>query len=115
MPMRNKKKMNPVISNFILTQSAREHICRKYDCGFNFYQAKSINQVVYNRRREEVTLAAKDIAVFVEDTEYLKRYYSSKNAVDKDEIKDRLLLLSSNYLLNQISMQLPTFSNMSIL
>lgn len=113
MPMRSRKKVNPVTSNFILTQSAREHICRKYDCGFNFYQAKSINQVVYNRRREEVTLAAKDIAVFVEDTEYLKRYYSSKNALGKDEIKDRLLLLSSNYLLNQISTPLPTSSNTS--
>lgn len=91
-----RRRMNPVACNFILTQSARKHICRKYDCRFNFYQAKSINQIVFNRRSEEVTLAAKDIAVFVEQTEYLKRYYSSKNTAGRDEIKDRLLLLSSN-------------------
>lgn len=71
-------------SKFILTQSVGQHLCEKYECQFNFYQGKAINQIVFNRKKEKATLAAKDIAVLVEDIEYLKRYYSHKNNHGKE-------------------------------
>jgi hypothetical protein len=60
----------------MITQPAVDILFKKYDNRFNFYFTKPINHIIYNRKTEDATITAKDIAVLVEDIEYLKRYYS---------------------------------------
>lgn len=48
----------------------------KYGKAFNFFQAKSINVILSNRKNEEV-IHFRDMEFFDDDIEYLKRYYVS--------------------------------------
>ena len=70
---------------------------RKYDIHFNFFLTKPITEVVYNQTYAPTTIAFKDAALLTDTNEYLKRYYFLKNALDKDEIFDRVRLLACTY------------------
>jgi hypothetical protein len=84
-------------SNPKLTKPVTVLLFRKYDLPFNFYLTRPINHIVHHRRAEPPTILAKDIAVLVEDIEYLKRYYSAKTPQGKNEIRDRMGLLLGKY------------------
>lgn len=62
-------------SNLKLTKPVAFVLFRKYDLPFNFYLTRPINHIIHNRTAQPPTILAKDIAVLVEDIEYLKRYY----------------------------------------
>jgi hypothetical protein len=50
--------------------------------------------MVYNHTVAPATIAFKDAIVFADSNEYLKRYYFLRNALDKEEIYDRINLLA---------------------
>lgn len=87
-------RFSPLASNLTLIKLVKGIISRKYDTTFNFYSAKHINNIVYNKQTD-TNLNFKDILTLIEDTEYLKRYYCTVNKQKKEEIKDRMKLLKS--------------------
>lgn len=78
----------------VLTHEVNAHLMRKYDIHFNFFLTKPITEVVYNQTYAPTTIAFKDAALLADTNEYLKRYYFLRNALDKDEIFDRVRLLA---------------------
>jgi hypothetical protein len=66
----------------------------KYDIHFNFFLTKPVTEMVYNHTAAPATIDFKDAAIFADSNEYLKRYYFLRNALDKDEIYDRVNLLA---------------------
>jgi hypothetical protein len=71
-------------SNLKLTKPVAWLLFRKYDSPFNFYLTRPINHIVHNSKSEPATLTAKDVAVLVEDIEYLKRYYCARTLQGKN-------------------------------
>jgi hypothetical protein len=82
----------------ILTQPVNKHLTRKYDIHFNFFLTKPTNQILFNHTTAPATLTFKDAVIFADHNDYLKRYYFLKNALDKDEIFDRIRLLACSSL-----------------
>lgn len=69
-------------------------LTRKYDIHFNFFLTKPANEIIYNHTSAISTIAFKDAVILADTNEYLKRYYFLRNALDKDEIYDRINLLA---------------------
>ena len=63
----------------LLTQLVSSSLAVKYDSLFNFFFAKPISEIVFNRTTATPTLDFKDIVVYSESNEYLKRLYHIKN------------------------------------
>ena len=78
------------------TQPVTAHLVRKYTTHFNFFLTREPNQIVYNNTTSPATITFKDAVIFADHNEYLKRIYFLKNSLDKDEIYDRIRLLSGN-------------------
>jgi hypothetical protein len=57
---------------------------KKYDTKFNFFFAKPISEIIYNQADAQSTLDFKDIIVFSESSEYLKRLYYAKNSAGRN-------------------------------
>lgn len=76
----------------------------KYDIHFNFFLTKPVTEMVYNHTSAPATISFKDAVIFADNNEYLKRYYFLKNALDKDEIYDRINLLACTHFQIQSSM-----------
>lgn len=85
------------------TQPVNRNLTRKYDIHFNFFLTKPTNEIIYNHTCAPTTIDFKDTAILADNNEYLKRYYFLKNALDKEEIYDRINLLAGTYLLTQSS------------
>ena len=58
---------------------------------------KGINNIIYEKRTE-LSRDYLDMLDYIEDVEYFKKYYREKNKNGKEELKDRMTLLKSNYL-----------------
>ena len=82
------------------TQPVTAQLGRKYAINFNFFLTREPNQIVYNHTTAPATIAFKDSVIFADHNEYLKRVYFLKNALDKDEIYDRIRLLAGNICLH---------------
>lgn len=77
-----------------IRQPVNTQLAQKYDKKFNFFFAKPISEVVFNRTIAPATLDFKDIVVYSETNEYLKRLYYIKNNAGRNEIYDRIRMLA---------------------
>lgn len=73
-------------------------LVNKYSNNFHFYFSKSINEIIYNDTKSPINNAIKDLIMMSDETEYLNRIYNYYNAVGKEEIFDRIRLISGNFL-----------------
>ena len=55
----------------------KEEQFKRYSEAFNFFQSKSINNIIRSQKVDYVILY-RDLEVFDDETEYFKRYYSTK-------------------------------------
>lgn len=69
--------------------------------------------MVYNHTVAPSTIAFKDAIVFADSNEYLKRYYFLRNALDKEEIYDRINLLAGTTFVKQSSTAMQCYFAMS--
>jgi hypothetical protein len=89
-------KTHPLESNITLTQAAFTSLHKKYEYDFNFFMVKSINNIIYHKGNQ-LSRNYTDLLDYIEDVEYFKKYYHEKNKNGKEEIRDRMTLLKSNY------------------
>jgi len=75
---------------------------------------KDINNIIYHKNSEQ-SRNYTDLLDYVEEVEYLKKYYNERKNNGKEEIKDRMKLLKSNYRSRQIFIVQPTYLPMNIL
>lgn len=52
----------------------------RYEKAFNFFQSKSINLILSNRKNQHV-IHFRDMEFFDDDVEYLKRYYTANQSI----------------------------------
>ena len=82
----------------IKKKSVHTSLVNKYSNNFHFYFSKSINEIIYNDTKSPINNAIKDLIMMSDETEYLNRIYNYYNAVGKEEIFDRIRLISGNFL-----------------
>ena len=87
---------HPLESNITLTQAAVTLLHNKYQYDFDFFMVKGINNIIYSKGNE-LSRNYIDLVDYIEDVEYFKKYYRRKNKSGKEELKDRMSLLKSNY------------------
>ena len=63
-----------VESNITLTQSVVKHLRDKYVDSFDFFQDKDINEIIF-QKKSTTQRQYIDLLDYMEDTDYLKRYY----------------------------------------
>ena len=90
------QQTHPLESNITLTQAAVTLLHKKYEYDFSFFMVKHINNIIY-QKNNELSRNYTDLLDYIEDVEYLKKYYRERNKNGKEEIKDRMTLLKSNY------------------
>ena len=56
--------------------STKQHKFRQYSEAFNFFQSKSVNNIIGNRKLEYV-IHVRDLEILDDQTEYIKRYYNA--------------------------------------
>ena len=69
----------------------------KYDNEFNFFQIKPINEILYDRIYKVSTLYYKDMVVWIDGNEFLKRVYFLRNSAGRNEIIERVRMLTDFY------------------
>jgi len=105
---------HPLKGSVFLTQAAATLLQNKYEYEFSFFVVKGINNIIYHKNSEQ-SRNYTDLLDYVEEVEYLKKYYNERKNNGKEEIKDRMKLLKSNYRFRQIFIVQPTYLPMSIL
>ena len=57
---------------------------QKYENQFYFFEAKGISSIIYSDNSNTKSRNYKDVLDFIDDTEYCKKYYRSKNKSGKN-------------------------------
>jgi hypothetical protein len=73
--------------------SIKQEQYNRYSEAFNFFQSKSINNIIRSQKVQYV-IHYRDLEILDDETEYFKRYYSTK------ESNSRIQKLISNFALN---------------
>ena len=74
---------HPLASNITLTQAVATSLRKKYQYEFSFFTVKGVNNIVHGKNNQ-MSRNYTDLQDYVEEIEYLKKYYRNKNKGGKE-------------------------------